>query len=81
MRDQLSSIFSYLFMSAAVICLISAFGVIIIFIRSLVQDIGMTEKQTGLLFFYIFIIAAVLAPVFLLISNKLEKYSGRMDEV
>jgi|GEM_PF-1906410 len=81
MRDQLSSIFSYLFMSAAVICLISAFAAIIIFIRSLVQDIGMMEKQTGFLFLYIFVIAALLAPVFLYVSNKLEKYSGRMDEI
>jgi hypothetical protein len=81
MRDQLSSIFSYLFMSSAVICLISAFGVIIIFIRSFVQDIGIAEKQTGFLFLYIFIIAAVSAPIFLLISNRLEKYSGRMDEI
>ncbi len=81
MRDQLASIFSYLFMSAAVICLISAFAVIIIFIRSIVHDIGIAEKQTGFVFLYIFIIAAVLAPIFLYVSNRLEKYSGRMDEV
>lgn len=81
MRDQLSSIFSYLFMFTAVLCLISAFAVIIIFIRSIVHDISLAEKQTGFIFLYIFIIGAVLAPVFLYVSNKLEKYSGRMDEV
>lgn len=81
MRDQLSSIFSYLFMGAAITCLISAFAVIIIFIRSFVLDIGKAETQTGFFFLYMFIIAAVLAPVFLYVSNRLEKYSGRMDEI
>ena len=81
MRDQLSSIFSYLFMFAAVICLISAFVVLIIFIRSFVHEIGLSERQVGFVFLYIFIVSAVLAPVFLYVSNKLEKYSGRMDEI
>lgn len=81
MRDQLSSLFSYLFMTSAVTGVISAFGVIIIVIRAVVQDISITEKQAGFIFLYIFIIAAAAAPVFLFISNRLEKYSGRMDEV
>jgi len=81
MRDVLSNVFSYLFMGSAVICLISALGVIIVFIRSLVQDIGINERNMGFYFLYIVIISAVLAPVFLFVSNRLEKYSGRMDEV
>ena len=81
MRDQLSSLFSYLFMTAAVTGLISAFGVIIIVIRAIVLDISITEKQVGFIFLYIFIIAAAAAPIFLFISNKLEKYNGRMDEI
>ncbi len=81
MRDQLSSLFLYLFMTSAVTGLISAFGVIIIVIRAIVLDISITEKQAGFIFLYISIIAAVAAPVFLFISNKLEKYSGRTDEI
>ena len=81
MRDQLSSLFSYLFMSSAVVCLISVFAVLIILIRSVVADISHTETQMGYVFFYIFVITALLAPVFLYVSNKLEKYSGRMDGI
>lgn len=81
MRDQLSSLFSYLFMTAAVTGFISAFGVIIIVIDSFVLDISVAEKQAGFIFLYIFIAAAASAPDFLYISNRLEKYSGRMDEI
>ena len=81
MRDQFASIFSYLFMSSAVLCLISVFAVLIILIRSVVGDVGRAETQTGYIFFYIFVISALLAPVFLYVSNRLEKYSGRMDGI
>ncbi len=81
MRDSLAHILSYLFMSAAVTCVISAFGVIIIFLRSMFGNISQTEKDTGFLFVYIFIACIILAPIFLYASNKLEKYSGRMDEI
>ena len=81
MRDQFASIFSYLFMSASVVCLISVFAVLIILIRSVVGDISRTETHTGYIFFYIFVITALLAPVFLYVSHRLEKYSGRMDGI
>ena len=62
-------------------CLISVFAVLIILIRSVVGDISQVERQTGFVFFYIFIITALLAPIFLYVSHRLEKYSGRMDEI
>ena len=74
-------IFSYLFMTSAVLCFLSAFGALIIFIRSIVKDIGIAETQTGFVFLYIFVITALLCPAFLFVSHRLEKYSGRMEEI
>ncbi|MEQ9619480.1 MAG: hypothetical protein RIG61_09940 [Deltaproteobacteria bacterium] len=81
MRDSLSSVFSYLFMTAVFISVISAFGIILILIRSFIVEISEIEKQTGFIFLYIFLACIILAPIFLFISNKLEKYGKRVDEV
>jgi len=60
-------------MTAGIIALFSAFGMIIIFLRSYVISINDLEKHTGFIFLYIFIISFILAPTFLYISHKLEK--------
>jgi len=79
MRDSLSSVFSYLFMAAVVICIISLFGVLIIFMRSYTMDIGGMEKQTGYAFLYVFIFCVIAAPIFHYISAKLEKHTRGTD--
>ena len=81
MRDHLSSIFSYLFMSAAFICVISVFAGLIIMLRSIVLDTTIVERQIGYIFLYIFIASLILGPIFLFISTKLEKYGGRLEDV
>lgn len=81
MRDSLSSVFSYLFMVAVFISIISAFGIILILFRSFIFEISGIEKQTGFIFLYIFLTCIISAPIFLFISNKLEKYGKRIDEV
>jgi sensor histidine kinase YesM len=73
MRNSLPNFFSYLFMTAALIALFSAFGMIIIFLRSYVMSINDLEQRTGYILLYIFIISLILAPTFLYISDKLEK--------
>ena len=81
MRDSLSSIFSYLFMTTIFMLILSAFGMLIVFLRSLFTDIGDMETRVGFLFVYILIICIILAPIFLYVSNKLEKYGGRIDQI
>lgn len=81
MRDSLSSVFSYLFTVAVFISLISAFGMILILLRSFIVEISGIEKQTGFIFLYIFLTCIILAPIFLFISNKLEKHGRQVDEV
>ncbi|MCZ6469432.1 MAG: hypothetical protein O6702_06550 [Candidatus Dadabacteria bacterium] len=44
MRDSLPNFFSYLFMTAALIALFSAFGMIVIFLRAHVISINVLEK-------------------------------------
>jgi len=73
MRNPLPSFFSYLFMTAGLIALFSAFGMILIFLRYYVISISDLEKQTGFIFLYIFITSVILAPTFFYISDKLSK--------
>jgi len=73
MRDSLPDLFSYLFMTAALMALFSAFGVIIIFLRSYVIVINDLERQTGSILLYILIASLILAPTFLYFSYKIEK--------
>jgi hypothetical protein len=79
MRDSLSSVFSYLFMAAVIICIISLFGALIIFMRSFTMDIGGLERQTGFAFLYVFISCVIAAPIFHYISTKLEKNTRGTD--
>ncbi len=81
MRNSLSNVFSYLFMIASFICIISAFSLLVILVRYFMIDIGPQEKQIAKLFVVIFISTIILAPTLYYISYRLEKYSGRMKEV
>lgn len=81
MRNSLSNVFSYLFMIAGFICIISALSLLIILVRYFLIDIGPQEKQIAKYFVVIFISTIILAPILHYISYRLEKYSGRMKEV
>ena len=80
MKESLSSLFSYLFMAAVAVCVISLFGALIILMRSFTMDIGGMEKQTGYAFLYVFIACIILAPIFHYISSSLEKRARQRDE-
>ncbi len=81
MRDMFANFFSYLFMSTIVLAMLAAFGAIIVLIRSLLATISPREVNLGFLFLYIFFACVILAPTFFYIANRLEKHSGRIDEV
>lgn len=81
MRDSLSSLFSYLFMVTVSIAAIAIFAAIVILLRSFVMEIGGAEEQAGFMFLYIFIGSCILSPIFLHLSNKLEKHKRPTDEI
>lgn len=68
-------------MATLTVSAISLFGALIIFLRSLTGDIGGMEEQAGYMFLYILIISLILAPVFLYLSVRLEKYKRRTERV
>ncbi|MGD9653317.1 MAG: hypothetical protein AB7I96_11310 [Candidatus Dadabacteria bacterium] len=79
MRDSLSSLFSYLFMVTVSIAAIAIFAAIVILLRSFVMEIGVVEVQAGFMFLYIFIGSCILSPIFLYLSNRLDKYKRPTD--
>lgn len=79
MRDSLSRVFFYLFMTNIFVILLSASGALIVFLHSIFTDIGDVEARVGFLLIYILIICLILVPIFLYVSNKLEKNSGHME--
>lgn len=81
MKDSLSTLFSYLFMVAVFIAVITAFGMIIIVLRAVTMDISSVEKQVAFLFLYTFVASIILAPIFLYISSKLEKHGKRLNQI
>ena len=72
MRSSLPEIFSYLSMTAGLIALFSAFGMIIIFLRSFVINISEQETKTGYILLYLFIVSLILVPIFFYLSNRYE---------
>lgn len=56
------------------IAAITIFAALIIFFRSFTMEISGTEEQAGFMFLYIFIATCILSPIFLYLSNRLEKY-------
>ena len=77
MKNSLPDLFSYLFMTAAMVALFSAFGTIVIFLRNFFISITDLESKTGFIFLYIFIVSIILTPTFLYFSYKLEKNDKR----
>lgn len=81
MKASLSSAFSYLFMAAVFISVMTAFGMVIILLRAIFVDISGMEKEIGFLFLYTFLTCIILAPIFLYISSRLEKHGRRLNQV
>ncbi|HML94517.1 MAG TPA: hypothetical protein PKC29_03700 [Thermodesulfobacteriota bacterium] len=79
MRDSLSNFFSYLFMVTVSIAAVTIFAALVILFRSLVMETGAVEEEAGFMFLYVFIGCCILSPIFLYLSNRLEKYKRPMD--
>lgn len=79
MKSSFASLFSYLFMTAIVVVVISAFGTAIIGTRYFLTSISDSEISLGYNFVIVFVVSALLAPLFLHISLKLER-RDRIDE-
>jgi len=81
MRDSLSNLFSYLFMVTISIAAITLFAALIIFFRSFTMETGRTEEELGFTFLYVFIASCILSPLFLYLSNRLDKYKRPTDDL
>jgi|GEM_PF-2034185 len=79
MKSSLASLFSYLFMTAIIVVVISAFGTAIIGTRYFLTSISDTEKALGINFLTVLVVAGLLAPLLLHLSLKLER-KDKIDE-
>jgi hypothetical protein len=61
-------------MASVVDSIITLFAVLIILLWSFTMDIGNSEKQIGYTFLYAPLNSAILATIFLYISNRMEKH-------
>lgn len=81
MNETLSSFFSYLFMTSIFGSVVSAFVVFVIVLRNFLTSISGLEKQIAYNFGVVFIVCIVLAPIFLYISERLEKASKKQEDI
>ena len=81
MRGSLASLFSYIFMTSAFVCVSAALCLIVIFLRYIGDEITDTEMAVARYFLFVLIISGVLTPLSLFVSDKLGKISRRKKEV
>ncbi len=81
MRSTLNNLFSYLFIAAVVILCISAFGAVIIGLRSFFATISPEEKKLGTKFLIVFISSGIAAPIFLYLNRMFEKDTKEYEDI
>ena len=81
MRSSIASFFSYLFMASAFVFLISAICLLVIVLRYYGTSVSPTEIEVAYYLLILLIIAIILGPISLYISNKLGHFTGRKEEV
>lgn len=81
MRNTLLNLTSYLFTITVVIIAVSAFGAVIIALRSFFSSIGEEEKNLGYKFLIVFISSGIAAPVFLYLNRKFEKDNKEYEDI
>ena len=81
MRNSLASMFSYIFMTSAFVCVSTALCSIVIFLRYIGDETTDTEIAIARYFVFVLVVSAVLTPLSLLVSDKLGKISRRKGEV
>jgi len=63
------------------IAAITLFAALIVFFRSFTMETGRTEEELGFTFLYVFIASCILSPLFLYLSNRLDKYKRPTDDL
>jgi len=76
----LVKLFSYLFAISIFISAISAFFVVLVLLRHFFSSVSETEAHLAYNSLIVFVISIVLAPIFLSISQKLEKDRSKRIE-
>jgi hypothetical protein len=76
----LVKLFSYLFMISIFLSAISAFFVVIVLVRHFFASVSETETSLAYNSLKVFVICIILAPIFLSISQKLEKDRSKRIE-
>lgn len=70
-----------MFMVTVSIAAITLFAALIILFRSFTMEIGRAEEEIGFTFLYAFIASCILSPIFLYLSNRLDKYKRPTDDL
>ncbi len=81
MRNSLASIFSYIFMTSAFVCVSTALCLTVIFLRYIGDETTDTEMAIARYFLFVLIVSAVLTPLSLFVSERLGKISRQKGEV
>ncbi len=81
MKEFLASLFSYLFMIALIVLGVSLFASSVIGLRYFFIPIGAEEKELGKKLLLVAGTSFILAPVFLFLSEKLEKVKISKEDI
>ena len=73
-------LFSYLFMISIFLSVISGFFLVMVLLRHLFSTISETETNLAYNSSIVFVISIILAPIFLSISQKLERERSKRIE-
>ena len=79
-RAILVKLFSYLFMISIFLSAISAFFVALVLLRHFFASVSETETDLAYNSLIVFVICMILAPIFLSISQKLERDRAKRIE-
>lgn len=78
--QNLTNLFSYIFMTTAFIGVASAFYLIIFYLKEVVAETSETEQKIAHQLFVILLVCIVLFPLSFYISHKSEKKSAAGDK-
>lgn len=81
MRSTLYKLSSYLFIAAVVVVCLSAFGSVIIGLRSFFGEISPEEKKLGTSFLITLISSGIAAPLLLYLNRIFEKDNKEYEDI
>lgn len=81
MKSSFAVFFSYLFMTAAIVSMVSILCLIVVFLRHFTNTGGTTEMETARYFLAALVIGGVLTPLSLYLSDRLGKLDGKREKI